>query len=449
MKDQKPRKSPKGTPDPGYGINKRTKRHSVSEGLKPFSAKKSHRKAPDSEYRIDYRRETEPGHRIKKEQKQVLYDVPSWKDKRTSKKGDSSKSRFTGKEADSVPLRLNSRGEPARPKSIAGKTAQYLKSKRPEKKEVALSPPVRFKKEAGTREAPPRNFIRERTSERKITYGKNTRELPLRNFKREEKPVIKDVTPEKDIYNEPERENNYIYGRHPVLEVLRNESAVNKVWIGEYTRDTSEIVEFLKEKGVPYKIVPRNKLNDLVGENTNHQGVVAEISDKEYTEFDDLIALCKVKSPFFIILDKVEDPHNLGAIIRTADAAGVDAIIIPKHKAVGLTGVVAKTAAGALQRMKVSRVANLAQAMDLLKKNNVWTVGVDMEGKENYSKANFKGSIALVLGGEGQGLSRLLKEKCDFVVNIPMQARANSLNVSVATAIMIYEVFRQKDFKTD
>jgi 23S rRNA (guanosine2251-2'-O)-methyltransferase len=381
------------------------------------------------------KRERSPG--FKKDDKPVRYV-----DKRVSRK-DGTGSRFSKKSDEAeVPLHLNSRGEPARPKPV-GKAFPGSRFKRPDKKESPAAAPRRFKaeKESGSSEPRPRNFIRESAGPRKITYGKNIREIPAGRSKGEEQQLSNEKT------ESEESENNYIYGRHPVLEALKTEAAFNKVWIGEYTRDTSEIVEFLKEKGIPYKIVPRTKLNDLVGENTNHQGVVAEISGKEYTDFEELIELCKVKSPFFIILDKVEDPHNLGAIIRTADAAGVDAIIIPKHKAVGLTGVVAKTAAGSLQRMKVSRVANLGQSMDLLKKNNVWTVGVDMEGKENYSKANFKGAIALVLGGEGQGLSRLLKEKCDFIVRIPMQSAANSLNVSVATAILVYEVFRQKDFK--
>jgi 23S rRNA (guanosine2251-2'-O)-methyltransferase len=350
----------------------------------------------------------------------------------------------------SVPRRVNSRGEalpprdtekstrPGRPKSAFKETPSFKKEDGRSPRRPSSAP---FSKGSGPRKE--ERGKREGFPERKITYGKKVREIS------QERPEKKIAAPVSDDISGEDQANNYIYGRHPVIEALKNGTSVNKVWIGEYTRDTSEIVELLKDRGIPYIIAPRNKLNSLVGDKTNHQGVVAEIAGKEYTEFDDLVELCKVKSPFFIILDKVEDPHNLGAIIRTADAAGVDAIIIPRQKAVGLTGAVAKTSAGALERMKVCRVANLGQALDVLKENNVWSVAVDMDGQENYAKADYKGAIALVLGGEGKGLSRLLKEKCDFLVKIPMKSQANSLNVSVATAIMIYEVYRQKNFKLE
>lgn len=274
-------------------------------------------------------------------------------------------------------------------------------------------------------------------------------------FKRTRKSDIKDLGYQEKSKSrlveknsiEDETRNTYIYGRHPVIEALQGTTPVNKVWIAEGTRDTDQIVEHAIEKSIPYKIVTKTKLSYLVGESTNHQGVVAEVAGKEYTEFHDLIELTKQKEVFFIVLDKVEDPHNLGAIIRTADAAGVDAIILPKHRAVGLTGIVTKSSAGALDRMKICRVPNLVQALEELKKSNVWIVGVDMEGKEIYSKANLKGSIALTVGGEGEGLTRLVKEHCDFTVKIPMNSVSNSLNVSVATAVVTFEIYRQKDFK--
>ncbi|MBC7474701.1 MAG: 23S rRNA (guanosine(2251)-2'-O)-methyltransferase RlmB, partial [Candidatus Sericytochromatia bacterium] len=294
-------------------------------------------------------------------------------------------------------------------------------------------------------------FRRDESEERstfkpnKRTEGREARSEAFKSASTEKSPVFKDIINDENSV-EDETRNTFIYGRHPVIEILKSETPVNKVWIAEQTRDTSEIVKYIIDRNIPYKIVNKIKLNHMVGETTNHQGVVAEVAGKEYTEFADLIDLCATKSVFFIILDKVEDPHNLGAIIRTADAAGVDAIIIPKHRAASLTGIVAKTAAGSLDRMKVCRVANLVQVLDELKANNVWSIGVDMDGKDLYTKSNLKGSVALVMGGEGQGLTRLLKDKCDFVVNIPMQSVANSLNVSVATALMIYEVYRQRDF---
>jgi 23S rRNA (guanosine2251-2'-O)-methyltransferase len=246
---------------------------------------------------------------------------------------------------------------------------------------------------------------------------------------------------------EDETRNTYIYGRHPVVEALKGQTPVNKVWIADGTRDTDQIVEHIIEKNIPYKIVTKTKLSYLVGENTNHQGVVAEVAGKEYTEFHELIELTKQKEVFFIVLDKVEDPHNLGAIIRTADAAGVDAIIVPKHRAVGLTGIVTKSSAGAIDRMKICRVPNLVQAIEELKKANVWIVGIDMEGTENYPNAKLTGAIALTVGGEGEGLTRLVKEHCDFIVKIPMNSASNSLNVSVATAIVTFEIYKQREFK--
>ncbi len=255
--------------------------------------------------------------------------------------------------------------------------------------------------------------------------------------------VNKDIEPQVSLKND-----DLIYGRHPVMEALKNDTPINKLWIAEGMRETREITDLLKEKNIPFKIVERSKLNELVGDNVNHQGVVAGIAGKTFTEFEELLELCKTKTVFFVLLDKVEDPHNLGAIIRTADAAGVDAIIIPKHRAVGLTGVVSKTSAGALERMRVCRVTNLVQAIESLKENQVWVVGVDMDGKDIYSDANLKGAIALVMGGEGQGVTKLIKESCDFIVRIPMQSKANSLNVSVASAILVYEIYKQRGFKS-
>ena len=208
-----------------------------------------------------------------------------------------------------------------------------------------------------------------------------------------------------------------------------------------------KVYSAVKEKNIPFQIVNKARLEALVGSDANTQGVIAARASKDYTEFDELVKLANEKRVTFVVLDKVEDPHNLGAIIRSADAAGVDAIIIPKHRAVGLTGVVAKTSAGALERMKISRVTNLTKAVEELKENNVWIVGVDMDGTEIYSQANVKGSVAIVVGGEGHGLSKVLKDKCDFTIKIPMQSAANSLNVSVATALIIYEVYRQNNFK--
>lgn len=238
----------------------------------------------------------------------------------------------------------------------------------------------------------------------------------------------------------------FVYGRHPVSELLDSDVQINKVWIDENFKDTRDVFEKVKSANIPYQLVNKAKLNNLVGE-VNHQGLVASISEIQYSELHDLIDMAQTKEVFFIILDKVEDPHNLGAIIRTADATGVDAIIIPKHGAVGVTGVVAKTAAGSLARMKICRVTNLSQAVEKLKENNIWVGAVDMDGKDLYTQGNLKGNITIVLGGEGKGLSKTLRDNCDFSLKIPMKSHSNSLNVSVATAVVCYEVFKQRGFK--
>lgn len=238
----------------------------------------------------------------------------------------------------------------------------------------------------------------------------------------------------------------FVYGRHPVSELLDSDVQINKVWIDEHFKDTRDVFEKVKSANIPYQLVNKAKLNNLVGE-VNHQGLVASISEIQYSELHDLIDMAQTKEVFFIILDKVEDPHNLGAIIRTADATGVDAIIIPKHGAVGVTGVVAKTAAGSLARMKICRVTNLSQAVERLKENNIWVGAVDMDGKDLYTQGNLKGNITIVLGGEGKGLSKTLRDNCDFSLKIPMKSHSNSLNVSVATAVVCYEVFKQRGFK--
>jgi len=279
-------------------------------------------------------------------------------------------------------------------------------------------------------------------------FGKKDDKKNYPKFKdKNEKSVLKKDYRAKDEEIPAEREGrDLIYGRHPVLEAIRNEAPLNKAWILENSRNLGQIIDLLKEHDVPYKLTPKEFLDKLAGKNVNHQGVVVELAGKEYTDFAEVIELSKSRPVFLIVLDKIEDPHNLGAIIRTADAVGVDAIIIPKHRAAGLTGIVAKTSAGAIQRMKVCRVTNLTQTMDILKQHNVWLAGVDLDGKDIYSQANLKGSVAIVVGGEGKGLTKSVKDQCDFVVKIPMQSAANSLNASVATAIVIYEVYRQRGF---
>lgn len=200
-----------------------------------------------------------------------------------------------------------------------------------------------------------------------------------------------------------------------------------------------------KEAGVTVQIVPRKKL-DQAAEGESHQGILAYIAAYDYAELDDILAKAAASGqpPFLVILDEVEDPHNLGSILRTADATGVHGVIIPKRRAAGLTSTVAKASAGAIEYVPVARVTNLARTIEDLKERNIWVVGTDASGTEEFRQARFDMGVALVIGSEGKGMSRLIREKCDFTVKLPMAGRVTSLNASVAGALLMYEVYRQR-----
>ncbi|MDF2668402.1 MAG: methyltransferase [Paenibacillus sp.] len=177
-----------------------------------------------------------------------------------------------------------------------------------------------------------------------------------------------------------------------------------------------------------------------------HQGVVAQVTAYDYIELEELINKAQENGnvPFLLILDEIEDPHNLGSILRTADCAGVHGVIIPKRRSVGLTATVSKTSAGAIEYVPVARVTNLAQTIERLKEAGIWIAGADVSGEQNVYKADFKMPLAIVIGNEGKGIGRLIKDKCDFLVTLPMQGRINSLNASVAASVLMYEVVRQR-----
>ncbi len=204
------------------------------------------------------------------------------------------------------------------------------------------------------------------------------------------------------------------------------------------------IISLAKQAGCPVKEVSAQKLEAMAG-GTSHQGVVLTVSSVPYAEVSDILARAEAagEKPFLIIADDIEDPHNLGAIIRTAETAGAHGIIIPKRRGVGLTAAVFKASAGAAAHLPVARVANLASAVDELKEKGIWVYGCDMEG-ESWCSVNFDGGVALVIGSEGKGMSRLLKEKCDVMVSLPMRGEITSLNASVAGGIIMYEVARQR-----
>lgn len=241
------------------------------------------------------------------------------------------------------------------------------------------------------------------------------------------------------------KDDDYIIeGRNPVLEALDSGRDINKLMVVNGNKEGSikKIIAKAKDKGIVISYVDRQKINGL-SKSDNHQGVLAFVAAYDYVELEDMLAGIE-GPPFLIILDEINDPHNLGSIMRTADAVGAHGIIIPKRRAVGLTPVVSKTSAGAIEYVPVCRVTNLARTIDELKEKNIWIAGADMSGEQTHFQANFKGAIALVMGNEGAGIGRLVKEKCDFLVNIPMIGKVSSLNASVAASIIMYEIFKQR-----
>lgn len=239
---------------------------------------------------------------------------------------------------------------------------------------------------------------------------------------------------------------NMIEGRNAVLEAFRSGRPIDKVLVLDGCQDgpVRSIIREAKKHGTILQFVAKERLTRL-SETGRHQGVIAYAAAYEYAEVEDMLNLAKEKGedPFLILLDNIEDPHNLGAIIRTANLAGAHGVIIPKHRAVGLTAVVAKTSAGAVNYTPVAKVTNLKKTMEELKEQGVWFVCADMGGEKMYD-LNLTGPIGLVIGNEGEGVSRLVKETCDFVASIPMKGDIDSLNASVAAGVLAYEIVRQR-----
>ena len=242
--------------------------------------------------------------------------------------------------------------------------------------------------------------------------------------------------------------SDQIEGKNPVLEALRSGRALNKILISKDIERHSAIAEILhtaKERKIPVEWLSPEILKTKSSTRVP-QGVIAYASAKEYVDVHDLLDITRSRNEpaFYVMLDGLEDPHNLGAIIRTAEAAGVHGIIIPERRAVGLTGTVAKVSSGAIEYVPVARVVNLNNAIKTLKENNIWVIGIDQDGKRSFIEIDFKLPTALVIGGEGKGISRLVKENCDEVASIPMKGKISSLNASVAAAVTMYEVLRQR-----
>lgn len=237
-----------------------------------------------------------------------------------------------------------------------------------------------------------------------------------------------------------------IVGRHAVREAITSGHAINKILIQDSLKkqQINEILKKAKSKKLIVQTVPKTKLDSL--SETPHQGVAALIAPYEYTGFDAFITQQQDKDKLstVLILDGLEDPHNLGSILRTADASGVDGVIIPKRRSVALTQTVAKASTGAIQHVPVIRVTNLAQTIEALKEHGYWVVGTEADNATDYREMDAGMSLAIVIGSEGQGMSRLVKDKCDFYIKIPMVGHVNSLNASVAASLMMYEVYRKR-----
>ena len=238
-----------------------------------------------------------------------------------------------------------------------------------------------------------------------------------------------------------------LVGRNAVLEALRSGRGINKLLVAKGDREGSvaEILALAKERGIPVQMVERSKISSMVGD-MRHQGVLAHVAPVAYAELEDILKLAaeRGEQPLLLLLDELEDPHNLGALMRTADAMGVHGILMPKRRSVPLNATVAKTSAGAVEYVPVARIGNIAQTLKALKEKGFWVAGADMEGKETCYEANLTGPLVLVVGSEGKGMSRLTKESCDFLVRIPMAGKINSLNASVAGSILMYEAMKQR-----
>ncbi|SDF85767.1 23S rRNA (guanosine(2251)-2'-O)-methyltransferase RlmB [Sporolituus thermophilus] len=241
-----------------------------------------------------------------------------------------------------------------------------------------------------------------------------------------------------------------IAGRNVVMEALRSGRPINKILVAKGERHglVREIVGLAREQGLVVQEVDVAKL-DAVAMGVRHQGVVAMVAPVAYVDVDEILAQAAAKgeAPFLVLLDELEDPHNVGAILRTADATGVHGVLLPKRRSCPLSATVAKTSAGAVEYVPVARIGNIVQTLEKLKKAGLWVVGADMAGDKAYYEADLTGPLVVVVGSEGRGMGRLTREACDFLVRIPMRGRLSSLNASVACSLILYEVLKQREMK--
>ena len=242
------------------------------------------------------------------------------------------------------------------------------------------------------------------------------------------------------------QENYLIYGRMPVMELLTSGKPIEKILVsnGQIRGNIIKIIDIVKNLNIPIKKVAKSKL-DQISNNNNHQGIIAFVAASGYSEMDDIFKAAKEKNqpPFIIILDEIEDPYNMGAIIRTAEASGVHGIIIPKRRNAGLSPTVMKSSAGACNHIHIVRVSNLVNTINFLKDHGLWIYSLDSSGQTWYN-VKYDGPLAVIVGSEGKGIGKLIRESSDFIISLPMLGKVNSLNVSVASGILMYEIVKQK-----
>ena len=266
-----------------------------------------------------------------------------------------------------------------------------------------------------------------------------------KKYANRKKKISMDRINEYKKQQENKENTEYVYGINPVTELLDSNVDINKIWIlsGERSVELEEILKKAKEQKVVVVYTDKNKLNNMA---LNNQGVVASVNPFKYSEVYEILEEAKNKNedPFIVILDKVTDSQNLGAIVRSAEAAGVHGIIIPKRNSAQVTSATNKTSAGAISHIKIARVSNIVNTINELKNEDIWVIGTSLEAKDYHINTNLSGAIAIVIGNEEKGISRIVKENCDLLVKIPMIGKIESLNASVSAGILLYEVVRQK-----
>lgn len=286
-----------------------------------------------------------------------------------------------------------------------------------------------------------------REGTRKNAYTERANRENLTRQKLTSQVLAQEARKNQDGQNQRELPEDVLIGRNAVTEALRAGRGINKILLADGDREgqVSEITALAKERGIILQFVERSKLESIAG-GLRHQGVLAYVAPVAYAELEDILAKAEAagEPPFLLLLDELEDPHNLGALLRTADATGVHGVLIPKRRSVPLTATVAKTSAGAVEYVPVARIGNISQTLKALKEKGFWVAGADMDGSQNYYEADLTGPLVLVVGSEGKGMGRLTKEQCDFIVKMPMVGKINSLNASVAGSILMYESMRQR-----